>query len=259
MIHRRQFGLLKCEDFLRDVSKQRSRPAPTCKLQPRDCPAPICRPEASRFPCRHSRIGAGKSRGLRPADRGRAIARPEACRSGSAGLRPRDFRLQICKLPASQKCPAGKSARPQASRFPCRASRIGAGKSRGLRPADRGKAIARPEACRSRSAGLRPRDFPPQICKLQARDCPAPICRPQATRFPCRPRGSEQGNREAGREIPRPEASRCPCPVLQAQAPDSSELSGSHRARPDWRPLESNLVVSSPAASFVPLVSCPNK
>ena len=59
--------------------------------------------------------------------------------------------------------------------------RIRAEKSRRLRPADRIRAIARPEACRSRSADLRPR-FP--SCKLQARDCCAPICTPQTSRFP---------------------------------------------------------------------------
>ena len=55
---------------------------------------------------------------------------------------------------------------------------------------DRGR---RPEACRSRSAGLRPRDCPAPICEAgreiarpeRPRHFPAPVCRPQASRFPC--------------------------------------------------------------------------
>ena len=133
---------------------------------------------------------------------------------------------EVCRLPERcvkaevEACP---DLQASASRLPCPDLQASGLAISLPRSASFSLAIALP-----RSAGLRPRDFP------------API-------------------REAGREIARPEASRFACPVLQAQAPDSSELSGSHRARPDWRPLESNLVVSSPAAYFVPLVSCPNK
>ena len=65
-------------------------------------------------------------------------------------------------------------------------------KSRGLRPTDRGRAIAkladlkreiaRLEACRLGSAGLRPRN------------CPASICRRQTSRFPCSDPRDWQGN-----------------------------------------------------------------
>ena len=152
----------------------------------------------------------------------RASRDPERCvkqRRGPRGRRDGEGNREACVRSAGRPrdCPAS-ICRPQASRFPC--------------------------------SDLR--DFPPQICKLRLA-----IALPRSAGL--RPRDFPAPFHEAGREIPRPEASRFPCPVLQAQAPDSSELSGSHRARPDWRPLESNLVVSSPAASFVPLVSCPNK
>ena len=121
-----------------------------------------------------SRIGAGKSRGLRPADRsraiarlklaflGREIARHEACRSRSARLRPRD-----CPAPIRE---AGREiARHEA----CRSGFAG------LRPRHFPAPVYRPQASRfplaislPRSAGLRPRDFPAQICTPHAPDNP---------------------------------------------------------------------------------------
>ena len=146
-----------------------------------------------------SRIGAGKSRGLRPADRGRAeacrsgegIARPEACRSRSAGLRPRD-------------CPA-----------PIR---------------EAGREILRPEACRSGSAGLRPRHFP------------APVCRPQASRFPC-PDLQASG---LAISLPRSAGLRprdFPAQICTPHAPDNPEL-------PAW--IQKNRRKNSPVAMSPP-------
>ena len=106
-------------------------------------------------------IQAGSSRvvrGMRRADLGREVARPEACRSGREIARS-----EACRSEQGNGEAGGLQipiCRPQALRFPCR---------------PRGSEQGNREAWgRSGSAGLRPRDFPPQICKLQPRDCPAP-------------------------------------------------------------------------------------
>ena len=123
MIHRLQFGLLKCEDFRRDVSS-RGRGLPRSasfslasaglRISPRDFwRQAISLPRSASFAI-----------GLRPADR------------RSAGLRPRDFP----DLQASASLPLQasglaisllRSARP-------------AGKSRGLRPRDFPAQFCRP-------------------------------------------------------------------------------------------------------------------